>query len=176
MTVKGVAIAASDHSENIRKLLLQEYDLVEFDPLQILAQEMVTPILLRSGMPIDCLNYTSGEMLFKSKYLDKARQGDIISPVKLVHSCRVILESLPIDLISELSKSIDLGKPRLVMADFNSLTNFRNMNYIVIESHRTREIIISIKDDSFLVMGTNPLKSVLEIINRNELLPRLASN
>ena len=172
--IKGVAIAASDHSENIRKLLLQDCDLVEFDPLQILAQEMATPILLRSGMPIDCLDYTSGEMLFKLEHLENSTQLDTIkSPKDLVKACFSVLAKLPYATIVALSDSIDLGKLRLLSTMRpDTLPEFRKRGYLTIESNRTHEVVICTPDDSFLIVGNNPIESVFEIIEREKLLPR----
>jgi len=172
MVVKGVAVAASNYSEIIYKRLLDEYDVVEFDAMQILAQEMATPILLRLGMPIDCLDYTSGEMLFKLQHLEKSHVDDIKSPRDLVKACRIVLEKLSYATIDTLINSIDFGKPRLIMTTIDTLSKLHSNGYLTIESNRTHEVVICTSNDSFLVLGSNPIESVFEIINRNNLLPK----
>ena len=173
MAVKGVAVAVSDHSADIRKLLLAEFDVVEFDPLQIIAQEMVTPILLRLGMPIDCLDYTSGAMLFKPEHLRGAAVGEIYSPRSLVRFCLKVVEQLPSALRNALSHSIDLGQPRLVVTDHDSLANFYSLGYIVIDSHRDNEVAICTSGESYLIFIEESLVDIVaEVLDRNKLIPR----
>ena len=167
--VKGIAIAFSNYSEEIRKRILTKYDVVEFDSLQVLAQEMATPLLLRLGVPIDCLDYTSNERLFKLGHLKNAGVDDINSPRDLVRICVKLLEHLPFTLVNDLDQSIDFGKPRLILVDSRLIPNFRTSGYITVEN-RNREVIVCNGSDSFIVLGENPVESVIEVIERGHLL------